>query len=80
VSRRVPVVRVKVKVPGVRNPDPSHELRQPSYDSVDQEGNLTFVIELGFKATLFILVLVVQILYVYHDPLFEAFNFVRGVR
>jgi hypothetical protein len=71
-------VRVKVRVPGVLPASPQHELRQPEYDSVDQEGNLVFVVEFSYKATLFIVAIFAFMVYTLLDPLLKAFGFVHG--
>jgi hypothetical protein len=77
VSRKGAVVRVKVRVPGVRPGDPRNERRQPSYDSIDNEGNLVFVVELGYKATLFIIILASQFFYTFFDPIMEALGYLH---
>lgn len=74
-NRKGAVVRVRVKVPGRTSPSTSGGPRQPQYEEVDQEGNLVFVVELGYRATLFIAIVVTQVVYTYFGTILEAFGY-----
>jgi len=76
VSRKGPAVKVAVRVPKVLPPlgSSSETLQQGLDEAVEDGDDLVFQVHLGAKATVFLVAIIIQFLYVFHDSIWEAYS------
>jgi hypothetical protein len=79
VSRKGPAVKATVRLPKVLPLGQSTDALQQELDGAVEDGDdLVFQVHLGTKATVFLVAVIIQLLYVFHDAFLQAYGLTDG--